>query len=114
MPRPARTAGNAAALAGVYKCMTPTWSNNTVMYMPATLGTFEIHGDGSYSSASFPGKGTGTVAAGEGTVEFTGGAFAGWSARTGQNSTGSFIHLGSGPALPPTTVKFGESICFRQ
>jgi hypothetical protein len=79
------------------------------------MGTFQIGESGAYSSASYPGKGSGWISADAGNVAFNGGPYAGYIGRVGSVSSGATIRFGGVQTQPPTpSVHFNDHVCYRK
>lgn len=110
--------GGASALAGSYQCQQIRYNTATRMssYVSSALGVFEVAGDGSYRSASYPGKGAGRVRASEAAVGFEGGAYARSVGVSGTTQAGSFFIRFSGNLTdaPAPSMRFNDHMCYRK
>lgn len=118
---PQERSGDASALAGSYQCQqlrygTAVNGMRQSTYVSSALGVFEIDGDGTYRSASYPDKGTGRARASAISVAFEGGAYAGSVGATGTTSSGSF-HIRFNENLteaPAPNLRFNDHMCYRK
>jgi hypothetical protein len=116
---PPPASGAASALAGSYDCSMLSSGSRTgryqTDYVPSVMGRFQIADNGTYSSATFPAKGTGRISADAGTVTFQGGPYAGFIGRIGSVSSGTTIRFGGVQTQAPTpSVHFNDHVCYRK
>ncbi len=111
----------ASSVAGTYDCLQLRYGTGfngmrQSTYVPSALGIFEIDGDGTVRSTSYPGKGTGQVRVDTTTVTFDGGPYAGSVGVTGTTSSGSF-HIRFSENLtdaPSAELRFNDHMCYRK
>lgn len=106
-------------MAGSYDCSMLSSGSTTgryqTDYVPSVMGRFVIGADGTYSSASFPAKGSGRISVDAGTVTFDGGPYAGFIGLVGSVSSGATIRFGGVQTQPPTpSVHFNDHVCYRK
>lgn len=116
---PPPTNGAASTVAGTYHCDMLSSRSRTgryqTEYVPSAMGTFQIAQNGTYSSATFPTKGSGRVSVDAGMVTFSGGPYAGFIGRIGSVSSGATIRFGGVQTQPPTeSVHFNDHVCYRK
>lgn len=85
-------------------------------YMPSALGVFEVDGDGTYRSSSYPSKGTGRARASNTTVTFEGGAYDGSVGQAGTLESGGFYirFSESLTKAPAPSTQFNDHMCYRK
>ena len=85
-------------------------------YVSSALGVFEVDGDGTYRSSSYPAKGTGRASANDTTVTFEGGAYNGSIGQAGTLSSGSFYirFSESLTVAPASSMQFNDHMCYRK
>ena len=85
-------------------------------YVSSALGVFEIDGDGTYRSSSYPAKGTGSARVNNTTVTFAGGAYAGSVGQAGTLPEGGFyIRFKEGlTEAPAPSLQFNDHMCYRK
>jgi hypothetical protein len=120
-PPPQAAADGASTLAGSYQCQQLRYGTSVngirqSTYVSSALGVFEVDGDGTYRSSSYPGKGTGRVRADPTNVTFEGGPYAGSVGQAGTISSGSFYirfseNLTDAPA---PSMRFNDHMCYRK
>jgi len=109
-------------LAGSYQCQQLRYGTSVngirqSTYVSSALGVFEVDGDGTYRSASYPGKGTGRVHAdATNNVTFEGGPYEGSVGLAGTTSSGSFyIRFSENlTEAPPPNMRFNDHMCYRK
>jgi len=114
--------GNASTLVGSYQCQQLRYGTSVngirqSTYVSSALGVFEVDGDGTYRSASYPGKGTGRVQADTANnVTFEGGPYEGSVGQAGTTASGSF-HIRFSENLteaPAPSLRFNDHMCYRK
>lgn len=121
-PQEQRHSGGASTLGGSYQCQQLRYGTSVngirqSTYVSSALGVFEVDGDGTYRSASYPGKGTGRARADTtNNVTFEGGPYEGSVGLAGTTSSGSFyIRFSENLTEAPTpNMRFNDHMCYRK
>jgi len=108
-------------LAGSYQCQqlrygTAVNGMRQSTYVSSALGVFEIDGDGTYRSASYPAKGSGRARTTATTVTFEDGPYANSIGQAGTTASGSF-HIRFSENLteaPAPNLRFNDHMCYRK
>lgn len=85
-------------------------------YGMSAVGTFEIDGDGTYRSLSYPAKGPGRARANNSTVTFEGGELDRSIGQAGVLESGGFyIRFSEGLTKAPLpSTQFNDHMCYRK
>ncbi len=119
-PPPVETPPPSSTLAGSYQCQQIRYGTSVngirqSTYVSSALGVFEVDGDGTYRSESYPSKGTGRVSATGTTVTFEGGPYAGSVGEAGRIESGPYIRFSENLTdTPAPSLRFNDHMCYRK